>query len=772
MPEIGKTISHYRIIEKLGQGGMGEVFLAHDTSLDRRIAIKFLPDEVVDQSQARKRFLREAKAAAAIDHPFICHIYETGETDGRTFIAMEYVAGETLAARLARGPMPLKQALQTVSEISEALEEAHEQGIVHRDLKPSNIMLTPQGHVKVMDFGLAKQVFSARTPQGQESTETFTTQSGTLVGTLGYMSPEQARGEEVDARSDIFSLGVVFYETLSGKHPFKRASQVETLSAILRDPPPPLQMEAARAPAALSNIITKALAKNTAERYQSAREIARDLQDLKEQVLPRKRTAWMAWAVAAAALIVLGSVIVYYLFSGRVDSIAVLPFNNHTGDAGQEYFVDGITDELIGRLGKIRPLRVISFQTIARLKGDKRPLADIARELNVDALVEGTVQQAGSSVSIRVRLIKALPEERSLWEGTYNRTITDVLAMYGDVARAIGKTINAKLTPQEETRLASARQVNEEVYRAYLRGMSCMYIPSQRDVNKGLAYFQEAVDKDPGDPLALSGLAYGYVALGHDLSFSTPEVWQRARDAAQRALKLDPNLAEGYAVLGDVGIYYERDWKGAEANFKRAMELNPSLAMNHYHYAWYLDLFGRLDEAIYEHKRAQELDPLTPMQTAWLAELYRQNGQPDKAIEEAGKCFKLVPNFWLSWLITGRGYADKGMFEEAIAAHRKAVATAANRKGELGAIYARAGRKDEARAILVELEKETPTPNGAYGLAKLYAALGEKDKAFQWLSYEPSAATQPWFRVTDVFYPLRDDPRFKQLLRKLNLPDV
>jgi TolB-like protein/Flp pilus assembly protein TadD/predicted Ser/Thr protein kinase len=769
---IGQTISHYHITQKLGAGGMGEVFLAQDISLDRKVAVKFLPDEVENQPQARKRFLREAKAAAAIDHPFICHIYETGEAEGRIFIAMEYVAGETLGARLARGPMPLNQALQAFSEISEALEEAHERGIVHRDLKPSNIMLTPQGHVKIMDFGLAKQVLSAKVPQAQERTETYATQSGTLVGTLGYMSPEQARGEEVDARSDIFSLGVVFYETLSGKHPFKRSSQVDTLSAILRDPPPPLHLEATPVPAALSGIVTKALAKTTAERYQSAREIGRDLQNPREQVLPRKRPAWLAWTVAAIALIVLGLGIAYYMLSGRVNSIAVLPFNNLTGDAGQEYFVDGITDELIGRLGKIRALRVISFSSTARYKGEKRPLPDIARELNVDALVEGTVQQVSSSVNIRVRLIKAVPEEQNLWEGTYNRTITDVLAMYGDVARAIAKTINANLTPQEETRLASARQVNEEVYRAYLRGMSCMFIPSQRDVNKGLAYFQEAVDKDPGDPLALSGLAYAYVALGHDLSFSTPEVWQRAREAAQRALKLDPNLAEGYAVLGDVGIYYERDWKGAEANFKRAMELNPSLAMNHYHYAWYLDLFGRLDEAIYEHKRAQELDPLTPMQTAWLADLYRQNGQPDKAIEEAEKCFRLVPNFWLSWLITGRSYADKGMFEEAVAALRKVIAAAPGFKFDLGVVYARAGRKDEARAILAELEKETPTPFGAWGMANLYAALGEKDKAFQWLNYEPSHFTQPWFRVLSTFYPLRDDPRFNQLLRKLNLPEV
>jgi tetratricopeptide (TPR) repeat protein len=378
---------------------------------------------------------------------------------------------------------------------------------------------------------------------------------------------------------------------------------------------------------------------------------------------------------------------------------------------------------------------VISFWSTQGYKDGKKPLPEIARELNADALVEGTVQQAGSSVGVRVRLIKALPEERNLWEGTYDWTITDVLMMYSDVARAISQKINIELTPDEETRFVSPGRVNPETYKAYLRGMSLLNGSTDEEFNKGMEYLRQAVDKDPADPQAYVGLAYGYVSLGHGPA-SPPDAWQRAPEAAQRALKLAPNLAEGYANIADVKLYYERDWKGAEQNFRRAMELNPSLAMNHYHYAWYLVLMGRLDEAIAEHKRAQELDPLTPLHTAWLGGLYWHGGQYDKAIEEARKCLKLNDNYALGSLIMVYGYAAKGMYEEAIAVLRKAVEINSDWKYTLGLTYAMAGRKDEARKILAELEKEELSPFGAWGLVIMYTALGENDKAFQAPAYE------------------------------------
>jgi TolB-like protein/tetratricopeptide (TPR) repeat protein len=521
--------------------------------------------------------------------------------------------------------------------------------------------------------------------------------------------------------------------------------------------------------------------KDAGRRYQTARELLSNLDKVEkgipiDKAIPIKKKVKINWKRvsiygAAALLLVLLIAGALSLFRPRIKSLAVLPFKNLTGDPGQEYFADGITDGLIMHLGRIGALRVISFYTVINLKNEKRSLAEITRDLRADVLVEGTIQQAGTSMGMRVRLIKALPEERNLWEGTYDRTITDVLSMYSDVARAIGQEIKVKLKPQEETRLASARQVNPETYKSYLKGMSLINGSTDEEFNQGLKVLQEAVEKDPTDPLVYLGLAEAYVYLGHSPA-SPPDAWQQARAAAERALKLDPNLAEAIADLADVKLYYERDWKGAEQYFLRAMELNPSLPWNHYHYAWYLALFGRSDEAIKEHKRAQELDPLTPIHTGWLGGLYCGAGQYDKAIAEAQKCIRMKNEYGLGWLIMGKGYAGKGMYKEAIAAHLKAVEINPSWKYALGQTYALAGQNDEARKILAELLKEPPSAFNAHSLAVLYAALGDRDNAFKWLAYEPSHAWTPWFRVDPFFFALRSDPRFKEMLRKFNLPPV
>jgi TolB-like protein/Tfp pilus assembly protein PilF len=496
-----------------------------------------------------------------------------------------------------------------------------------------------------------------------------------------------------------------------------------------------------------------------------------------DKAIPIKKKVEINWKRvsiygAAAVLLVLIIAGAFFLFRPRISSIAVLPFKNLTGDASQDYFVDEIADELITHLGRIGALRVISFTSTMQYKGAKKALPEISRELNADAIVEGTVQQAGDNIGLHVRLVKARPEERSLWEGTYNRTITDTLMMYGDIARAISQKINLKLTPQEETHFTSASQVDPETYKAYLRGCYLLnFGTTGEDLEKGLNYFREAIDKDPANPWAYAGLAYAYVSLGHS-DAAPPDAWQQARSAAERALKLDPNLAEGYACIADVKLYYERDWKGAEQNFKRAAELNPNLPMNHYHYAWYLALMKRMDEAIIEHKKAQELDPITPLHTAWLGGLYWLEGQFDKAIAEAKKCLTWQNEYGLGWLIMGCGYAGKGMYKEAIEAHRKAVAINPSWKYALGRTYALAGRKDEARRILVELENEEPNSFRAWAKAVVYTALGDNDKAFQALNFQPEHGWIPWFSVDPEFFPLRNDPRYKELLRKWNLPDV
>ncbi|MBW7996240.1 MAG: tetratricopeptide repeat protein [Candidatus Glassbacteria bacterium] len=446
---------------------------------------------------------------------------------------------------------------------------------------------------------------------------------------------------------------------------------------------------------------------------------------------------------------------------GQITRLAVLPFANLMNDPDQEYFVDGIHDALLTELAKIGGMTVISRQSVMRYKGSDKPLREIASELQAHALIEGSVLRAGDDVRVNVQLIEAAAD-RHLWAEVFDRKLENVLALHSDVVRAVAGEIKAALTPEQEARLDSARQVNPETYEAYLKGM---FYLNKFETKKGLAYFNQAIENDPADPLAYAGLALGYVTIGHS-NAATPDVWPRARAAALTALRLDETLAEGHSALAEVKAYYEWDWEGAEQAFLRADELNSNLAMNHYHYAWYLALFGRLDEAIVEHKRAQELDPLTPHHTIWLGGLYRIGGDYEKAIAEIQKVLELNPDHRTALRVLGDVLADAGMYEEAIAAYQKVGIS-----GDLGRTYALAGRQDEARKILAELEEKEATPGRAWGLAILYTALGEKDEAFRWLAYEPPYFAIPWVRVLPQFEPLWDDPRFKDLLQRMNLPE-
>ena len=751
---------------------MGEVYRVKDQKLDEEMALKVLKPEIAAQKEIIERFKNELKFARKIAHRNVCKMYDLNEDVNTLYITMEYVKGEDLKSYIGgKVKLSKEEAITIARQAGEGLAEAHELGVIHRDLKPQNIMIDEKGQTKIMDFGIARSIEAPGV-----------TQTGMMIGTPDYISPEQAEGERADQRSDIYSLGVILYEMVTGRVPFKGDT---ALSVAIKHkthlPPDPRKLNPELSED-LARLILRCMEKDAGRRYQTAKELLADLDKVEKglpigKVIALKKKIEINWKRvslygAAALILVLLIAGAFFLFKPRIHSIAVLPFRNLTGDVSQDYFVDEIADELITHLGRIGALRVISFTSTLQYKGAKKALPEIAAELNADAIVEGTVQQAGDSVGLRVRLIKARPEERNLWEGAYNRTISDTLVMYGDIARAISQKINVKLSPQEETHFVSASQVNPETYKAYLRG--CYYLnfgTTNEDINKGISYFQQAIDKDPADPWAYAGLGYAYVSLGHSPA-SPPDAWQQARAAVERALKLDENLAEGYAILADVKTYYEHDWKGAEQNFQRAMELNPSLAMNHYHYAWYLDLMGNRDEAIAEHKRAQELDPLTPMHTAWLGSLYFGRGQYDKGIEEARKCLKQNPNYGLSWRIIGQGYALKRMYKEAIEALQKAVAIAPSWKFVLGQIYALAGQKDEARKILAELEKEAPSAWHAHSLAQLYAALGDRDNAFKWLAYEPSHAFVPWFRVSRNWSAWRNDPRFKEMLRKFNLSDV
>jgi TolB-like protein/Flp pilus assembly protein TadD len=474
-------------------------------------------------------------------------------------------------------------------------------------------------------------------------------------------------------------------------------------------------------------------------------------------------------------LVVLGA---FYLLTGRpeaIDSIAVLPFENLTGDAGQEYFADGITNELIARLGSIGAFqRVISHWSVMRYKDTEKSLKEIAQDLNVGAVVAGSVRQAGDRVNIQVSLVDVLPEEQSLWEETFDRHMTDVLVMYSDIARSIASEIKIKLSPDEDTLLDSTREVNPETYEAYLKGMSFLNKGTPEEFQKGMAYFQEAVEKNPEDPLAYAGLAFGYVTLGHN-PMGPGDAWPRARAAADSALRLDPTLAEARAALADCKLYGEWDWEGAEQGFLRVNELNPNLAMNHYHHAWYLALMGRLDEAIEVHKRAQELDPLEPLHTAWLGWLYYWDGEFEKAMEEAKKAIEVNSSYPTAHWILAEIYAEKGMHEEAIASVQKAAELAPPIFGwAVGRIYARIGQTEEARKILSEWETQEVTPWATLTMAALNGILGEMDEAFRWLEkgYEIRTAWLPWIRTEALFEPHRKDPRIHELIERMNLPPI
>ncbi|MFQ5866239.1 MAG: tetratricopeptide repeat protein, partial [bacterium] len=534
----------------------------------------------------------------------------------------------------------------------------------------------------------------------------------------------------------------------------------------------------------IERILEKALAKSPEKRFQTIEEILEELSTAVEELkegrrrkppvfrLGRKqrRNVYRALAVALMAIIGFG---IYFWRSQLAEatpvSIALLPLESITKDAEQAWFTDGMTDALITDLAKISGLRVISRSSAMQYKGTSKAPSEIAEELGVEYVIEGSVVKMGDQVKVSARLIDA-PKDEYLWAQDYEHDFRNILALQGEIAQTIASQIQVKLTPQEETRLAGARQVNPETYEAYLKGMFYLNKSTPDDLKRGLAYLHEAVEKNPADPMAYAGLALGYATLGHGPA-PPEDAWPRARAAALRALNLDSTLAEAHAALADIKLYYEWDWDGAEKAFQRAMELNPSLAMNHYHYAWYLELFGRLDEAVVEHKRAQELDPLTPLHTVWLGGLYWYGGRYEEALIEARKLVERYPDNAVRLFVLGTSAARLGMYEEAITAHEKMVAINPFWKYALGRTYAAAGRKDDARRILAELEAQKATSWNALGLAELYTALGDKDEAFRWLAYEPPHAWLPWSRTNPALDPLRDDPRFQDLLRRMNLPE-
>ena len=753
----------YRVERELGSGGMAVVFLAEDLKHGRRVALKVLRPELAE-AIGPARFLQEIQIAARLTHPHILPLYDSGDAAGLLYYAMPYVEGESLRDRLDRErQLPLADALQIAREVAGALGHAHSVGVVHRDIKPENVLFAA-GQAVVSDFGIARAI-------GMAGTDRLTA-TGMAVGTPAYMSPEQASADHViDGRSDIYSLGCLLYEMLGGAPPFTGPTAQAVMARHTMDPVPRLRTLRPAVPEAVERAIERALAKTPADRFPTATQFA-DALNQATAAVPRSGVRWTRVA-AGVALLAVAALGVRALTGGATPalaSLAVLPFDDLSGDSAQAYFAAGMQEALISELSQIGALRVISRRSTMRYQGSDKPVPEIARELDVEGVVEATVQRDGDSVRIRVNLIRAQPEERSLWSQSYAGSLAGVTRMHTDVARAIAREADVAVPTDVEARLARPRTgtVNPATYDAYLRGMNLLNLYAPADLQRGLRYLHQATDQDPGDALAWAGLSYGYAVIGHGPA-PPPDAWTRARAAAQRALALDSLLPEAHASLADIKLYYEGDWEGAEREFLRTNELNPNLAFNHYHYSWYLALMGRLDEAIAEHIRAQEVDPFTAHHTVYLGELYYWAGRYDDAMAEARRALEFSPDFPGGRLVLGHAYLGKGMFAEAVAAHESLAVDPAWRWA-LARTYALTGRPDDARRIAVALERQPATPWNAMGLAAIYSALRDNDRAFRWLNFEPRHAWTPWFRVSPWFSELRGDPRFDALLEKLKLP--
>jgi serine/threonine protein kinase/Flp pilus assembly protein TadD len=787
---ISPTLSHYRILSRLGAGGMGEVYLAEDTQLGRKVAIKSLPNVAAADAQARKRLIREAQAAAKLDHPNICSIYEVVSDDDRSFIVMQYVEGETLAKRIAHKPLELPEALDTALQLADAIAEAHSRGIIHRDIKPQNIMITARGQAKMLDFGLAKVVRESVSTTSEAETCSLLTDPGMIIGTVPYMSPEQLRGEPVDERSDLFSFGSVLYEMVTGRNPFGAESAVATISAILTLEPAPLARYAHDVPSELQRILHKTLEKDRDERYQSAGDLLVDLKNLKrdtesftrvivtEPVAGKRRSNVHRWALVmaalvAAALLVTGAYLLGFrpnIVDRPIDSVAVLPLANGSGDANAEYLSDGITENIINRLSQLPQLRVMARTTVFRYKGLEVDPQTAGRDLSVRAVVTGRVRRVGDSLEIQAELVD-VSNGSQLWGQKYNRKLIDILAVQDEIASQISEKLRLKLGDQDKARLAKRYTDNPRAYELYLKGRYHLTKWTEQDFKTGLEYLKQAIAVEPRYALAYSGLAEAYSIS----PLTSPrESLRDAKQAANTALEIDETLAEAHASLAVVEMYLDWDWSGAEREFKRALELNPGNTSAHQWYAWYLGLMGRFDESIAELKRAEQLDPMSPNIAGALGGSSFWARKYDRAIEHYQRALDLDPSLTIMRLFMAEAYEQMGRFQEALAECQKVSLTdkSPTTMAELARAYAMFGRRDEAQKILVDLKEVSRQRYfPSYAVATIYTGLGDKERALEWLekAYEERCGWMAFLKVDPALDSLRSDGRFKDLLRRVGL---
>ena len=783
---VGRTLSHYQIVSLLGVGGMGEVYRARDTRLDRTVALKILPSEVASDQQRMRRFVGEAKAASALNHPGVAHIYEIGEAEGVSFIAMEYVEGQTLSAKIGDRPLEVAEVIEIGIQTADALDEAHSKGITHRDLKPANIMVTPRGQVKVLDFGLAKINRPGEHDVDTTLSTMMQTTPGVVMGTVPYMSPEQALGRDVDHRSDIFSMGAVLYELATARRPFSGMNASETVDLILHAQPEAISHFNHDVPEELERIVGKCLEKQREQRYQSAQELLADLKNLKRGgdsgarttqrvVLGRGDHRRRAVVVAlAVSLLVLGGIGLYLLWgrSPAIDSVAILPFVNENADTNAEYLADGIPETIINSLSQLPHLKVMSRNSVFSFKGREINAQEVGQKLGVRAVLTGRITQRGDGLAINIELVD-VRDNSQIWGQQYNRRLADVFAVQGEMAKEISEKLRLKLTGAERQQLAKRPTENLKAFQYYMQGRAYIQRRTREDLLTAIRYYERAIDEDPSYALAYAGLADVNVNLGVRGYIAPLEGRQKAQEFARQALALDENLAEAHVALGQAYVaFVPCNFSLGDREYQRAIELSPSVAVAHQYWGGSLALQGRLDESLEEFLKARELDPLSPIIALFVSLPYYLKRDHVRALELLRQAHELGPPFIGPIEIVV--YIQNGLYNEGLAELEKAKL---ERQSDpilvfgTGLVYAAQGKRAEALQIIKQLEVMSGTSlSQAQSIAKIYTALNEKELALSWLERGLAAeAIGLFFKDEPVWDTIREDPRFADLLRRMGL---